>query len=282
MDDTSYSTAGLKDRGIEQALDVVANIGFPQVEVSARDPHLGHRLTGKDLSEFLSRVESRGLKIRTMHAPSGHTTLGTTNKEWRKQEIATLHNYILFLSDLGGTDMVIHPIPNPKIVENAFDPETADLVKEGVSISLDRLVPVAQEAGIRINLENLPYRCNYPYLTMATLRPLVDPYPSEHLGLILDTGHVGVLGNDIVEEIRSAGSRLCGTHLHDAEGKEDGSDHRGPTRGYLNWDDLLATLKEIDYQGPYTFETSVPAIGETPEELAAFTRRFALASGMAD
>ena len=50
MDDTSYSTAGLKDRGIEQALDVVANIGFPQVEVSARDPHLGHRLTGKDLS----------------------------------------------------------------------------------------------------------------------------------------------------------------------------------------------------------------------------------------
>ena len=282
MDDTSYSTSGFKDRGIEQALDIVASVGFPQVEVSGQDPHLVRRLTGKNLSDFLFRVESRGLKIRTMHAPSGRTTLGTTDKEGRKQESSTLHDYILFLSDLGGTDMVIHPIPNPKIVENAFDPETAELVKEGVSISLERLVPVAQEAGIRINLENLPYRCNYPYLTMATLRPLVDPYPSEHLGLILDTGHVGVLGNDIVEEIRSAGSRLCGIHLHDVEGTEDGTDHRGPTRGYLNWDNLLDTLNKIDYQGPYTFETSVPENGETPEELAVFTRQFALDHGMAD
>jgi sugar phosphate isomerase/epimerase len=282
MDDTSYSTAGFADRGIEQALDIVATVGFPQVEVLGRDPHLGHRLTGKSLSDFLSRVESRGLTVRTMHAPSGRTTLGTTDKEWRKQEIATLRDYILFLSDLGGTDMVIHPIPNPIFVENAYSPETVELVKEGVSISLDKLVPVAQDAGVRINLENLPYHCDYPYRTMAELRPLVDPYPSEHLGLILDTGHVGVLGNEIVDEIRSAGPRLCGTHLHDVEGTEDGTDHRGPTRGFLNWDDLFGTLEEIAYQGPYTFETSVPAIDETPEELSAFTRHFAVDRGMAD
>ena len=282
MDDTSYSTAGFADRGIEQALDIVATVGFPQVEVLGRDPHLGHRLTGKSLSDFLSRVESRGLTVRTMHAPSGRTTLGTTDKEWRQQEISTLHDYILFLSDLGGTDMVIHPIPNPIFVENAHDTETAELVKEGVSIALDRLVPVAQEAGVRINLENLPYHCNYPYRTMAELRPLVEPYPPEHVGLILDTGHVGVLGNEIVNEIRSAGPRLCGTHLHDVEGTEDGTDHRGPTRGFLNWDDLLGTLEEIDYQGPYTFETSVPAIGETSEELAAFARQFAVDREMAD
>ena len=282
MDDTSYSTGGFTDRGIEQALDVVATVGFPQVEVSGRDPHLGHRLTGKGLSDFLSGVESRGLKVRTMHAPSGRTTLGTTDQEWRKQEIATLHDYILFLSDLGGTDMVIHPIPNPIFVENAYAPETAELVKEGVAISLERLVPVAQEAGVRINLENLPYHCNYPYRTMTELRPLVAPYPSEHMGLIRDSGRVGVRGNEIVDEIRSAGPRLCGTHLHDVEGTEDGTDHRGPTRGFLDWDNLLGTLEEIDYQGPYTFETSVPAIGETSEELAAFARQFAVDRGMAD
>lgn len=282
MDDTSYSTAGFTDRGLEQALDIVATVGFPQVEVSGLYPHLEHRLTGKGLSNFLSGVESRGLKVRTMHAPSGRTTLGTTDPEWREQAVATLHDYILFLSDLGGTDMVIHPIPNPKVVENANSPETAELVKEGVFISLDRLVPVAQKVGVRINLENLPYHCNYPYRTMAELRLLVDPYPTEHLGLILDTGHVGVLGNEIVDEIRSAGSRLKGTHLHDVEGTENGTDHRGPTRGFLNWDDLFGTLEEIDYSGPYTFETSVPAVGETPEELATFARQFAIDQGLVD
>jgi sugar phosphate isomerase/epimerase len=115
---------------------------------------------------------------------------------------------------------------------------------------------------------------------MAELRPLVDPYPTEHLGLILDTGHVGVLGNEIVDEIRAAGPRLRGTHIHDVEGSEDGMDHRGPTRGFLNWDDLLGTLKEINYPGPYTFETIIPAESETLDELAAYTRRFAVERGL--
>ena len=38
---------------------------------------------------------------------------------------------------------------------------------------------------------------------------------------------------------------------------------------------MLKTLKEIQYSGPYTFETIVTQENETEEELAIFTRTFA-------
>jgi len=92
--------------------------------------------------------------------------------------------------------------------------------------SIDDLIPTAEKTGVRFNLENLPYQCDYPYRTMKELRVLIDDYPKECVGLIIDTGHVGVLRDDPVAEINAAGDRLCGTHIHDVVGKTNDGDHR--------------------------------------------------------
>ncbi len=280
MDDTSYSQGGFPDRDAEAALDTIAEVGFPQVEVSARGLNDGEPLSADELAGFLSRLEKRGLRARTVHAPSSRITLGAPEEAWRKEAVGVLADYIQFVGDMGATDMVIHPIPNPIFVENAFAHDIPSLVGEATSRSLDDLVPVAQEAGIRINLENLPYHCDYPYRRMRELSPLVDQYPAEHLGLIIDTGHVGVLGDDIVEEIHAAGPRLRGTHIHDVTGHEDGTDHKGPGRGVLDWDAMLQAFRDVDYPGPYTFEVITPNEGETQDELAQFTRDFAIEWGV--
>ena len=170
---------------------------------------------------------------------------------------------------------IIHPIPNPIFVPDPDNPNNPTIMEKAVTRSLDYLIPIAEKYGVRMNLENLPYHCNYPYRSMKELRLLVDKYPANQLGLILDTGHVGVMGNEIVEEIKSAGDRLKGTHLHDVTGNQDGDDHKGPNRGVLKWDDMLETLIEINYSGPYTFETIVTKENDSEEELALFTRTFA-------
>lgn len=280
MDDTSYSTAGFADRDTEAALDAIAESGFPQAEVSARLLNGDDPLPADELSAFLSRLERRGLRARTVHAPSSRITLGAPEEEWRKEAVGVLADYIRFVGDMGATDMVIHPSPNPIFVPDAFAPQMPGLVGDATSRSLDDLVPVAEQAGLRINLENLPYHCDYPYRRMRELRPLVDQYPAEQLGLIIDTGHVGVLNDSIVEEIHAAGPRLSGTHIHDVIGNEDGTDHRGPGRGVLDWNAMLQAFRDIDYPGPYTFETIIPGEGETPDELARFTRDFAVAWGL--
>ena len=280
MDNTSYATAGFKDRDIEAALDAIADAGFPQAEIMSNNPHVASPLTGSALSGFRARLEARGLRARTMHAPSGRTVLGVPDEEWRREEVALLERYIGFGGELGITDLVIHPIPNPGSVPNADDPAVPGLIKDAVKRSLDDLVPAGERAGIRFNLENLPYQCDYPFLTMRELRPLIDPYPEDHVGLIIDTGHVGILRNDPVEEIRTAGHRLRGTHIHDVVGDAADGDHHAPTHGWLDWDAIMRALADVDYPGPWTFEVIKPTGDETPEELARITRGVATRWGL--
>ena len=274
MDNTSYSTAGFRKQTLQQALDSIKKAGFPAVEIGC-NPHANHPFKNVALNEFIKELDTRNLKPRSIHAPSGLTTLGATTEEWRIKEAKTLESFIIFASDIGASDMVIHPIPNPIFVPDPDNPNNPTIMEKAVTRSLDYLIPIAEKYGVRMNLENLPYHCNYPYRSMKELRLLVDKYPANQLGLILDTGHVGVMGNEIVEEIKSAGDRLKGTHLHDVNGNQDGDDHKGPNRGVLNWNDMLKTLIEINYSGPYTFETIVTKENETEEELAIFTRTFA-------
>ena len=274
MDNTSYSTAGFRKQTLQEALDSIQKAGFPAVEIGCV-PHANPPFKNEALNKFTNELDRRNLKARSIHAPSGLTTLGATTEEWRIREVKILESFIIFASDINASDMVIHPIPNPIFVPEPDNPENPEIMEKAVVQSLDYLVPIAEKYGVRMNLENLPYHCDYPYRSMKELRTLVDQYPANQLGLILDTGHVGVMGNEIVEEIKSAGDRLKGTHLHDVKGNKDGDDHKGPKRGILNWDNMLKALKEIQYSGPYTFETIVTKENESEEELAIFTRTFA-------
>ena len=83
---------------------------------------------------------------------------------------------------------------------------------------------------------------------MKELRRIVDDYPDDRVGLVIDIGHVGVLRTDPISEIRSAGARLCGTHIHDVDFSSPDGDHRAPTRGGFDWDPILKAFEEIEYR----------------------------------
>ena len=42
IDDISYATVGFTDRNLEEAFDVIAEAGFPQVELTCNPPHVDH------------------------------------------------------------------------------------------------------------------------------------------------------------------------------------------------------------------------------------------------
>src|SRR5687767_6087417 len=147
MADISYSTTGFIDRDIDRALDGIAAAGFPQAELLGQRPHLSAPLTGRALSEFRARLQSRGLRARTLHAPLERNVLGAPDEEWRKQAMAVSASYLCFAGELGATDVIIHPVPNPCFVEQAQDPAMAHRIGQAVGRSLDELVPVAQKAG---------------------------------------------------------------------------------------------------------------------------------------
>ena len=189
MGKISYSTAGFFDRDVEAALDAVAEAGFDRAEIVGQEPHVAEPLVGRELEAFRSRLEERGLAGGTVHAPLTRNVLAAPEEEWRREIVEVLASYLRFAAALGCGGMVIHPVPNPMFVPDPEREELPQIMRDAARRSLDDLVPVAEEVGVRILLENLPYHCAYPFLNMGELRALVDPYPGAALGLVIDTGH---------------------------------------------------------------------------------------------
>ena len=131
---------------------------------------------------------------------------------------------------LGARGVVIHPVPNPRLVPDSERPELHGIIADATRRSLDDLVPVARAAGVRMLLENLPYKWDFPFFDMTELRHLVDDYPEEAVGLIIDTGHAWTVGKHPADESRAAGERLHGTHLQDVDAEHPRDDHWVPVR----------------------------------------------------
>ncbi len=271
MKAVGYSTLGFPDRDVEAALDAVVAAGFTHTEILGQEPHLTVTPKGRALADFRSRLEARGFRGWTVHAPLRRNVLGPPDEGWRREKVEVLADYVRFSGAIGASDVVIHPVPNPIFVPNPDDPEHPGVMRGAARRSLDDLVPIALSAGVRILLENLPYECNYPFLDMKELRPLVDEYPTDALGLVIDTGHAWTLGNDPADEILTAGPRLWGTHLQDVDYNDPQDNHWPPSHGGLDWDAIRAALAEVDYAGTWTFEISHGRNEETPEELARIT-----------
>ena len=215
MTQTSYSTQGFIDRDIAPALQAIGTAGFSQAEISSQSPHADSALTGSELDQFRSLLTDSGVCAGTVHAPMRENVLGAPDETWRRDKMVVMSDYLWFTAAIGASGLVIHPVPNPMFVTDPERPELSQLMHDATRRSLDELVPVAQNAGVRMLLENLPYNCGYPFLNMGELRPLIEPYPEEAVGLVVDTGHAWTSGDDPTKEIRIAGSRLWGTHLQD-------------------------------------------------------------------
>ncbi len=95
MDNTSYSTAGFRNKSVLEALDSIQKSGYPSVEIGCGS-HVDHPLKNKELSDFNKELNTRNLKARSIHAPSGLTTLGATTEEWRIKEVKTLESCLNF------------------------------------------------------------------------------------------------------------------------------------------------------------------------------------------
>jgi sugar phosphate isomerase/epimerase len=269
IDDTSSTTSSFRDRGLEAALDAIGEAGFPQAEICEAEEHVGTP-SDQEISRIRNILEAHSVRGRTMHAPL-RSTLATMDAVSRNQSVETLKELIRMAGALNLTDLVVHPTNSRELAPYADDPQMPQRVRESVVRSLDEIMPVIEQSTVRIIIENLPYT-PIPFASMAELRSLVEPYPTESVGLIVDIGHAYRLDRDPADEIRASGSRLCGTHIHGVNVNAERIDHYSPTMGDLDWDAIRQAYADIDYKGPWTSEAFKPSDGQSPEELAREVR----------
>ena len=143
-----------------------------------------------------------------------------------------------------------------------------------------RLCKVAEDVGVVICLENLPFT-SLPLSRVNETLEFVKLMDTPAMRMCLDTGHAAVYGDSPADAVRRIGKKYLATlHVHDNDGVSDF--HWRPGEGVIHWADFTSALHEIGFEGCVSLETSAKHDGD-PELWDARERElFAKVKAMAD
>jgi L-ribulose-5-phosphate 3-epimerase len=229
----SYST--------DEALAGIAAAGFRHVELSAVPGAVEHVDVHADPTEIRRRLEHHGLQAVSI---SGHSNL--TTPEGLEHGLAVVR-----WAERFGV-----PIVNTAVGGHAPD---VDESESAFLANIGTLADAAQAAGIVVALEI------HGDLMASGERslPLLDKIDHPAVKANYDTANVeyyaGVLA---VDDLPFIVDRVAHVHLKDARGGKGNWDFPAIGQGHVDFERVLAILRDAGYDGPYSVE--IEFTGEVP------------------
>ncbi len=212
------------------------------------------RLSELDIHElFLKSASDAGLTFVDAHAPILETELlGLPPEKNRRAMLRSSINTIHTAAEFGCTTCTFHCWnwrPDSHDAEERFT---------FVCDSLEKLLPVAEQDGVTIALENVWS----PPCTADMLTRIMKHFNSDNLGLCYDSGHAFIFGHGNNDPEKSCAKLswkcppanipwdndmlkkmlpwIVNCHLHDNHGFDD--EHLMPGQGLIDWETLIPEL----------------------------------------
>ena len=208
-------------------------------------------------------IESAGLKINQTHAPFNFTYFTADEyKELMKRSFEASHI-------LGAEHIIIHA-DNYLPDEKGFNPDNA--LKEICEFYAPN-VEYAKKVGLKVAVENLfEGKPIDTYVTSERTRytssveeqlAVIEYFNDPIVTACWDFGHGQVSYRyNYMEGFKKIGKYLTSTHVHDNIWGFDL--HNIPFHGDIPWEDVMAFMKEINYNGKFTMEM---VYGNLPDAL---------------
>ena len=251
--------------GYEAGLERLLRHGYDSLDYSAFGrTHEGIMLLPekefeKSIREECAKIEAAGVGIHQTHGPWRWPVNDSTPEE-RERRFEFFAKAVRGTAYAGTDKCVVHCIM-------PFGADTDERREEMLEINREfmiRLANVGAEMGVTICLENLPF----PRLPLGTVRGVVDfvkEINHKNLKVCLDTGHALVCGEEVGDAVRYIGrDLLAALHVHDNDGTDD--QHLRPLEGILDFDSFGKALREIGFNGVFSYETHVNGGPYTEEE----------------
>ena len=243
-----------------KAVKILAEAGFDAFDYSFGDWDLAElknsdkqRLSGDYqgyAKELRNYAEKCGIICNQAHAPFP-SSRGT-------EEDSEIFEYLIrsmeFAAILGAKVIVIHPKQHLYHLDN---------VEELFNINVEfykSIIPYCEKFGIKVAVENMWHENPNTYAVVDSVCSrawefvkLLDTVNSPWITGCLDIGHASLIGADIPNFIRALGKdRLSALHIHDTDLVHDL--HTLPLTQKINCYEVMCTLKEIGYEGDFTYE----------------------------
>ncbi len=252
----STNTSALVGRlGFEEAHAAILDAGFDAIDCSfsttiKKEDSPFRQADYVSFCESLRRrVEERGGVFNQAHAPFG--------SPWAKYTVESIPHFPRVFECcalLGVKTLVIHPVQDGRYYghEQEMTDRSVEFYKS--------LLPLAREYGVKIGVENMFCHDARGYIVDDTLAApdrfceCLDRIDSEWAVACLDLGHAAVCGREPADLIRALGhDRLHALHVQDVDLIHDS--HTIPFGGKLDWESITDALRDIRYDGDFTYET---------------------------
>ena len=260
-----YLEAGTDER---TALKALRDCGFTCVDYMLTDEMLDEHLvqhaeeTKKTLAELgLTATQGHAPMYNPLNPPEGIDCIDFYTRALRFCKIA------------GVPQVVIHPGAVKGDSREAFFEKNVAFYRS--------LIPAAEETGVSVLIENIGNYADPYYLwNGADLREMLDMVDHPLFAACWDVGHANHFwpehGNQY-DSILALGDKLAALHIHENCGyfEEPRKHYRidmhtmpfASVHSPLSFDAVLQGLKDIGYQGTFSFETLFPA----KKNIASFT-----------
>lgn len=252
------------ERWGEQRYQKLKEHGYTHIDYNMADTETElYQCDDEKFQELLltekNRIESAGIGVSQVHGPWRWPAQDGTVEE-RKERMEKMKKSIRGTALLGCKNWVIHPIMPFGIQEKG-----TELAKETWKINFDfmsELLKYAKECGVTICFENMPMP-NFSLGSPKEILKFVREMNDANFKICLDTGHIAVYeGITPADAVRELGNEIRVLHVHDNNGREDL--HMLPYFGVIDWEAFGQALKDIKFEGVFSFETAPPGKLPTP------------------
>ncbi len=256
--------------GLERAVEIIIEAGFPAIDVTMFDLNNGAYDDGYiELAHRLRKMaDENGVVFNQAHAP-----FGGGEENYVNNLLPLFDKMFEFISILGVKIVVVHPLHGMRYYGNE-----EYLFNRNIEF-YKSIGQKAKKYGIKIGIENMwqrhPITKHITDSLFGDHAELVRFYDtlddSEAFTVCLDLGHVAICGREPEMAIRQIGKRLGCLHVQDSDYINDL--HTLPGVGKINWDNVCHALADIDYQGELTLEADNFFVG-FPDELWPTVSKF--------
>lgn len=267
----STATSVFLNFQISEAVAAIAQAGFEGVDLWCGRPHLYRR---DHPQSFLKRLREQltfhhlvpvSLMPAFFRYPySLSSPIEAIRQDSIQYVIETIENAVA----VGCSQVLIVP-------SHSLQGQTIADARHRYLDSLAPICQVAEEKGIMLGLEILyPGVSDYMCSSQDALAAIED-LKSPCLGVVIDTGHLNLSGEDTERAILNLGDSLLQVHVNDNDGHQQ--QNAIPGEGTYDFPRLIQLLHQVGYAGflslelgwGYTFDP-VPAVSEALRRMQGY------------
>jgi L-ribulose-5-phosphate 3-epimerase len=221
-----------------RAIDAIAQLaenGYKTFEVPVSSPHCWpDEISSTERSEIYARLNEYGAKIRSLNAGGYDINLASPGANMRRKSVEHIKSVIDLAEAWGVSEVVVSPGTRRPMISPSLEMTYGWMYE-----SLENLIPLAKQAGMRLLFENTPY-CFTP--TIQDLAGVVSTINDDSVKIVYDVANAAYIGEDPVESLLSNHKSIGLVHISDTGTETWGHDPIGT--GVIDWNGLGKAVKE--------------------------------------